>query len=209
MNFDFPVRKNLRELWVIYKTHWAVFVWLALGTLALNSIPTSIDALHGVFYLFGTLCLAIIALVWSFLWVRVSLAVAEGEENTLHLGAIKKMLPSGTQLLGLVAIGVLTGAAILIGFVAFIVPGIYVLTRLAFVNLAFVDKKLSPLAAIKYSWRLVTGEKFWTVLLVLIVSMGLIIGGFLLFGIGLVVTYPLAMMLIARLYKALDTAQKE
>lgn len=204
MNFDFPIRKTLRTSWGTYKTHWQFFFVLSLVTVLLNSISGLLENLHGMFYVYGTLCLVLFGIVWSFVWIKISLAVVRGEEAMLSFGSLRNMLPTGSQFLKLIGVGMLTGIIVLTGFVALIIPGVYFMTRLAFANLSLVDKNLTPGAAVKYSWHLVSGERFWTVLLVLLVSLVLIAIGAFTYGIALIVLYPIVMLLIAQLYKALD-----
>lgn len=204
MTFDFPIRQTLRTAWSTYKAHWQFFLAMSAVTLLLNAASSITDRLVGISNIAATLCLILVAVVWSFLWVKISLAVVRGNESMLAFERIREMLPTGTQFFTLLGIGILTGLIVLGGFVALIIPGIYFMVRLAFVNLSFVDKNLGVGAAIKYSWHLVKGERFWTVLLVLLVSLVFIVIGALTYGIALVVLYPLVMLLIAHLYKALD-----
>jgi uncharacterized membrane protein len=51
---------------------------------------------------------------------------------------------------------------------------------------------------------MVSGDSFWTVLLVLLICVTGVILGTVLFGVGIIITYPVVMLLIARLYRALD-----
>ena len=204
MTFDFPIRQNIRTAWALYRKHWRFFSAMTIFTLLLNSTSEWVDRLSGFYNIFGMLCFILLAVISSFVWVRISLAVARGDESMLSFSRFRDMLPTGTQFFKLIGVGLLTGIIVLGGFVAFIIPGVYCMVRLAFVNLALVDKNLSVGAAVKYSWHLVASEKFWTVLLVLLVSLVLIVIGAATLGIGLIIIYPVVMMLIAHLYKALD-----
>jgi uncharacterized membrane protein len=204
MTFDFPIRQALRTSWTLYKKHIGFFTGIVLVTLLLNIASDAADALRGWYSVGATLLLVLLAVVWGFVWVRVSLAVVRGDESVLQFSYLRNILPNSKQFLQLIGVGILTGFIVLGGFVALIIPGVYFMARLAFVNLALVDKNLTPSGAIKYSWQLVTGEKFWTVLLVLLVSVVLIAIGAITFGLGLIITYPLVMLLVAHLYKALD-----
>ncbi len=53
---------------------------------------------------------------------------------------------------------ILRGIILALGFLALVIPGIYLSLRLQFVGLALVDKKLSGWQAIKESWRLTKGK---------------------------------------------------
>lgn len=204
MTFDFPIRQTLRTAWVTYKTHWQFFFGMSIVTLLINAASITTDRLVGISNIVATLCLVLVAVVWSFVWIKVSLAVVRGNESMPTLGNLREMLPTGAQFFMLLGIGLLTGVIVLGGFLALIIPGVYFMTRLAFVNLSFVDKNLGVAGSIKYSWHLVSGERFWTVLLVLLVVLVLIVIGVFTYGVALIVLYPLAMLLVAHLYKVLD-----
>lgn len=49
---------------------------------------------------------------------------------------------------------------VIIGLIVFIVPGIYVACRLAFVSYLVMDEGLDPVAAVEASWRLTKGHAF-------------------------------------------------
>jgi uncharacterized membrane protein len=87
--------------------------------------------------------------------------------------------------------------------VLLIIPGLYFLTRLAFANIAYVDRQQSVKKSLSYSWHLVKGKIFWTVFLVLIIEICLIMLGTITLMIGLLLTSPLAMLLVVHLYRAL------
>jgi membrane-anchored glycerophosphoryl diester phosphodiesterase (GDPDase) len=100
----------------------------------------------------------------------------------------------------------LGGIIIIGGFILLIIPGIYIAIRLSLANLSFIDKNEGIKKALRSSWDMIKGGTFWTAVLVMITSVFLYMIGIVLFGIGILVTYPLAMILMAKFYRALTVA---
>lgn len=76
----------------------------------------------------------------------------------------------------------LVGLSVLMGTILFILPGIYLAVRMQFALNLVVDGKHSALEAISESFRLTAGDRFWAVLLVNIIFVGLYIGFSLILG---------------------------
>jgi hypothetical protein len=204
MTFDFTIRKNIRASWDIFAHHWIFFVSMSLVTVLLNVFSDRIERWHSPYTMIAIILGIFVSIVWAFVWVKVSLYAIQGKEEKLSIGALKEMLPTGRQFLQLTGVAILVGCIVLFGFVLFIIPGIYCMVRLAFANVIFIDKDLAIQDAVKYSWHMVSGDSFWTVLLVLLICVTGVILGTVLFGVGIIITYPVVMLLIARLYRALD-----
>jgi uncharacterized membrane protein len=196
-SFNFSIRRALAESWRIYVRHAVFFSCIALVLLILNVFARNSD------HAWMRVLIAIVAIIWSYVWLSVSLAAVDGKEELLQVNKLERHLPSGRDFLKLIGIGIVTSIFIALGFIALIIPGFYFLCRLAFANLAFVDKKGSVIEPIRRSWHLVKGKIFWTVFLVMLIVLVLIVGGALLFVVGMLITYPIAMILHAKLYRAL------
>lgn len=145
----------------------------------------------------------ILSLVFSYIWLSVSLAAVDAKHDLLSFRALGKHLPTLRQVILLIEVAILTTLIVIGGLFLLIIPGIYFMTRLAFSQLSLIDNKGRAVAAIKDSWRLVTRDVFWTVLLTILVAVCLVIVGMLLFGIGIIVACPLVTLLLAYLYRAL------
>lgn len=93
---------------------------------------------------------------------------------------------------------VVTGA----GFIALIIPGIYLMARLSQVNYFIVDKGMDAVSAFKASFA-ATKKQFWS-LAGLFITLALInILGALALLVGLLVTVPMSMMALVYVYYAL------
>jgi hypothetical protein len=199
MTFNFSIRTALKQSWQSFRQHPLFFAGMAFVMIIFNFFLNY----HRHNYVLVAL-VVIASIVWSYVWISTSLAAIDGKDAILNYKALSIHLPTVRQFFMLVIIGVIVGLITAAGFILLIIPGIYFMTRLAFANISYVDRQGSVKASLNHSWHLVKGRVFWTVLLVVIVEIALIVIGTLLFGVGLLITYPIAMLLIAHLYRSLD-----
>jgi uncharacterized membrane protein len=141
--------------------------------------------------------------VWSIVMMKFSLAAADGKEELFAFSKIKDMLPSLQQALGMLGVAFLGGLLVLCGFILLIIPGLWVAFRLSVANLYYLDKGEGVRKSLRASWNMTKGNVFWTAVLVALVAGILYIFGIVLLGVGLLVTYPIAMMLLAKFYRSL------
>lgn len=95
-----------------------------------------------------------------------------------------------------------------IGLIVFIIPGIYVACRLAFVAYLVMDEELDPIAAVEASWRITRGHAFKIFLLGL-ASIFLFFFGLLLLLVG---AFPATIWIkasFASLYLAITSAPQD
>jgi membrane-anchored glycerophosphoryl diester phosphodiesterase (GDPDase) len=196
MPFHFSIRDALKKSWTLYKTNFWYFSVLALGIVILNISPKEESILL-------SLVTVIAALIWSYVWLSSTLAAVDEKTDLLKLGAIGKHFPSLKQAWKFLLLGILVGLIIIGGLILLIIPGIYFMVRLAFTNLSMVDQKGNVKGSIKHSWKLVQKDVFWTVLLTMLLVLVLTILGAIAFGIGFLITYPIAMLTLTQLYRTL------
>lgn len=96
---------------------------------------------------------------------------------------------------------------ILGGIFAFL-GSFYIGMRINFATLTYLDKKIGVMASIKYSWSIVSHDRLLKVFLVMISTIGIFILGLLAIGVGVLIAYPIVLILVARLYRALDGSEK-
>jgi hypothetical protein len=198
MEFTFSIRGALKESWNLFKKH----IWFFVG---LSAVSVILKFVGGGKHTPGivSLILTIVVFVWSIVLVKFSLAAADGKDENLSFKKIQSMLPTGKQALGFFGVALLGGLLILGGLVLLIIPGIYIAIRLSVANLSFIDKNEGVKKSLRSSWDMIKGGTFWTAVLVTITSVFLYMIGLILFGIGILVTYPLAMILMVKFYRAL------
>ncbi|WP_138431528.1 DUF975 family protein [Fodinibius saliphilus] len=96
----------------------------------------------------------------------------------------------------------LYGIAVALGLLLLVVPGIYIFVRFQFYPHIIIEEEISAFAALKKSFDLsqnLTLELFLLQLVVITLN----ILGILLFGVGIVFTYPLTTMATAVAYKSI------
>lgn len=198
MEFNFSIRNAVKEAWDLFKKHVWFFVGISAVAMVLSfvgsgdRIPSPIILLAGV-----------ASFIWSIITMKVSLAVVDGHEDKLSFSNIQSMLPSWKEALGLLGVGILGGLMVLGGLILLIIPGIWIAFRLSVANLSFIDKREGIRKSLRNSWEMTKGGAFWTTVLVVLTSGILYIVGLIFFGIGILVTYPIAMILMAKFYRAL------
>lgn len=199
MKFTFSIRTALKESWQSFAKHPLFFGSMAFVMIIFNLFTTDH---HRSPALIGLVVIA--AIIWSYVWLSVSLAAVDGHDDILNFKSLSVHMPNVREFFMIVAIGLIVGIVVAVGFVLLIIPGIYFVTRLSFATIAFVDRQGSVKQSLGYSWHLVKGKAFWTVLLVIAIEIALVLLGTVTLMIGLLVTYPLAMLLIANLYRRMS-----
>jgi uncharacterized membrane protein len=97
---------------------------------------------------------------------------------------------------------IIEGLIVIGGFILLVIPGIFFALRLQYTCYLVVDRNLSPIEAIKTSWKITRGNA-WK-LFFFGILLGLInILGFLCLIIGLFVTVPLSMLATTFVYRKL------
>ena len=99
---------------------------------------------------------------------------------------------------------ILSVIAIAIGFLLLIVPGIILSLGLSFVPYLVVERGLSPIEAMKESWRITKGHK-WELALLFLALVGINLLGVLALGIGIFVALPITIIAFAHAYRTLAT----
>jgi hypothetical protein len=90
-----------------------------------------------------------------------------------------------------------------VGFLFFIIPGVFLLCRFAFVPYLIMDKKLTAVKAIEESYRL-SKKYFWTILVMGFLSFLIIILGLLAFGVGVLFSFIWIQSAFAILYSTVE-----
>lgn len=97
----------------------------------------------------------------------------------------------------------ISSAAIVLGLILFVLPGIFIALRLSMVKLYVVDRNVGPLEAITLSWHATRGQA-WQLFGLLLVAILVNLLGALAFGVGLLVTIPLTILAFIDVYEKLS-----
>jgi len=150
-----------------FLTAAAVFVVLNLfSAIAADAGADAHDAVAAFWALVGL----VVSLVGS-LWVQGALTatVADVRDGRADDGIETTYRRVRPTLLPLLLAGLLAGLGILLGLVALVIPGLFLLTRWVLVTPVVVLEQLRAREALRRSWSLVKGHS-WTVFGVIVVT---------------------------------------
>jgi uncharacterized membrane protein len=99
---------------------------------------------------------------------------------------------------------VLYSLIVTVGFVLFIVPGIYFMIKYQFVLFLIVDKNMDVAQAFSTSSQITNGVKWQLFFFDLLIGI-IILAGFLFFGIGIFAAFPTALVAVAYVYRKLSS----
>lgn len=111
------------------------------------------------------------------------------------------------QYLNIILANLLMMLLVGLGLLVFILPGIYILCRLAFVPYIVMDQRLGPVAAVQKSWQL-TRDHFGTILVFGLLAIPIAIAGILLLFVGIIFAAMWVFCSFAGLYYAISSNQQ-
>jgi len=107
------------------------------------------------------------------------------------------------NIVAVILAGLIVDILTIVGLFACILPGLAIMVFTWFTTVAIVDRNLSPIDGIKASIDVVK-KNFGSVLLAGLIFVALILVGALLCGVGLLVTAPVAYLLLVYTYRRLS-----
>jgi hypothetical protein len=145
-----------------------------------------------------------IALLQAIIGLVISIALLDGglqsvRGRNLAFGDLFAKVTEVPNLIGLQLFG---GLAVLLGFLAFVVPGVYLAVAYVFAGMALVDRPQSFMDALNSSRRLVTPHWF-DVTLFLLAILGVVLLGYLACLVGGFVSVPVGFCMVAAGYQQL------
>ena len=192
----------------IFSQGWATFkknTWFFVGaTFALSVFSMIVNALtgngSGFMGLIGFLISLAASTVVTIAYTRMALAATANEPLQWD------SLWAPEHFWYMLGTTILQGIIIVIGLVLLIIPGIVAALMLSMSQLTVVNKKLAPIAAIKESYRLTKGHLFQLFLFMVCVVLLNILGAIALL-VGLLVTVPMTVIMVALIYRKLMALQ--
>ena len=183
-------------------TFLAAIVWgiiQALQVVLLRGYFDNPDVNSGPVVLFAGLVLlqTLLALIISVALFDGALQAARGATIT-----IPELFKKLTQIPNFIGIQLFGGLAIMLGFLTFAVPGIYLAVAYVFSGMAMVDRPQSFVDAMNHSRRLVTPHWF-DVCLFLLAVVGIVLLGYLACLIGGFVSVPVGFCMVGAAYDQL------
>ncbi len=135
----------------------------------------------------GMIFLAIFGLAYGFLLAPVFIY----SSKLIYIDAVRdkeiefrKLIAGFNNYLNVILANLLKVAIVAMGFFFLIIPGIILACRLVFVSYLVMDENLDPVQALQRSWQLTRGIG-WNIFGMAILSFFIIIGGLILFIVGI------------------------
>lgn len=144
-------------------------------------------------------------LVGIFMISYAILQVRKSEESVLDI--VKSVFDFELWWKYLLA-SIISGVIVMLGLLLLVVPGVIAALGLIFVSYIVVDYKMNPVDAVKKSWEMSNGYKWDLFILVIALAVLNALGALALF-IGLLVTIPISMFVVARVYDILSSDESE
>ncbi len=192
---------HFRNAWKIFKSCPRVFVTSMLVLLASwIALELAVFALHR----FGVVVWLVLHLLFLLLFSDLmagfqvmALRAADGDSPNLAL--LTASFRRGPAFLLAFSIYL---AAVLGGLMLFVVPGIYVAVRYSLFGCVLAAEPTSALEALRRAAALSRG-RWWTVFRFMLMALLLNLGGAALFGLGLVITFPVSLLAASSLFLTL------
>lgn len=203
MENTFSVGSSLREGWRLFKENRSVLLkmTLTIGLLQLASsifnvkhVETSGDVIM-VLVSFAAGILGAICMM-GMLGATIKLVRGQGARYD-------DLLPSWHTIWRFALVSLVSGIFIVLGFIALLVPGIYLMLRFTFARYIVVDMpQVGVFEALRKSGELTRGVK-WELLGLLLVLLLINIVGLIPAGLGLLVTVPVSLLALSKVYTVL------
>ena len=205
----FSIKEAFKKGWGITKEN--IFLLAGLTSLiALNSwiaetwwkgMDKSIDSSQFSTYLIFLALYLVTSIVSTLVqigYIKVMFKLYEGEEINP-----RDVFAHYERLWDFIVISFLYGIVVLFGAVLFIIPGIIFAIKYGYASYFVVCHDMKPLEAMKASARITKGNKTQIALFGACI-LGLNIIGFLVFGIGFLITMPLTTLASVHVFKILN-----
>ncbi len=197
-NRNFSIGDALRFGWGTTKNHIVYFLSVMIILFVVTAVFGFVEEMLGQGWLSNIVSVLnwLVQIILGLVMTRIVLEFLDGNNKPLW-NDISKSFDVFWRYLGGT---VLTSVIVMIGFMLFIIPGIYFAIRFQFVSYLIVDKGLLPLDALKKSSEMTKGIKI-DLLLLLVVFFAINLLGVLLFFVGLLVTVPITMVALGYVYR--------
>lgn len=200
MNSSIKVSDVFQPSWKYMKSQFWILVGLCIGyfiinfTLSIFMLPLA-GSVSGS--LVSSLVSLLLAVVFSLGYIKNMFQTIDGDEPQFS-----SYLQSPRKIINAIFASILFGIAISVSCILFIIPGIYLITRLQFYQMFILEEDAGCLDSLKKSWMMTNGKSNFLFLLLMTEVLIIIIGGCLL-GIGVFVAYPLCCMMTCYTYRLL------
>ncbi len=204
----FLIDEAIQFGWQVMKKNFFFFVGILLFILAIQFVPMILESLinsESIAFSIVTLVFYLLLMLFSIILgmgvVKISLNFNDDKKNSFST------LFSQYKLFFIYLLAtILYTIIVFLGFILFIIPGIYFAIRLSFFEYLIVDKKMGIIESLKESWKLTKGN-FWGLLAFMFIIVVInILGAFALL-VGLFVSIPITWIAWAYIYRKLPESK--
>ncbi len=186
--------------WNLFKTNPVLFIGLAFINVILSQdygkhldLPKGMSA-------FLALAISIVSVLATAGMIKIFIRYIRGDRNVSFSNLFDIRDPM--QLLKFLGASILLGIIILIGFVLFIVPGVYLMLKYYYVPYLIVDRNMGISEAFKKSAQMTEGVKM-DLLVFGLLCFGVLVLGFVAFIVGVLVAMPVVTLASVYIYNEL------
>lgn len=206
-NESLRVGKIFREAWEFTKDHLGFLIGYFIITIVLSLLFTFVgDALEEKGYTFFSVLMhlagTIVNLFVSMGFYRSALMITAGEKP-----GYDQLYSNDQNFVSWLLSNLLFGLIITIGFLLLIIPGLYLIARYGLYPYFLLDRDLGPMEAIKEAGKASEGKR-WQLFLLYAACFLANIVGLLLLGVGMLVTVPLTLLVLAVAYRKITGSQQ-
>lgn len=194
----FAIGESIKFGWHKTRTHSGVLFQGMLALFALQVMSSIVDKVlkDTVEGFLAMLALTVVSVIVGAGFTVITLKLAKGEH-----ASYKDLVPQGALVWHYFCASVLAGLLCVLGLLALIVPGVYLLLRFSMVRFAILEGS-GITQSLKKSSELTVGVK-WRLLGFFLALIGLNVLGALALLIGLLITVPVSAIAYAHVYLAL------
>lgn len=192
------------KAWNTLKANIWILVGLFIGYTIINTLISAFSPFPANGFSITGMILGLINLVLGLIfglgYIKNLLQAIDGEEP--QFSAYGQM---SRKIFTYFFAGLIYGLIVCIGLAFLIVPGIYLAIRLQFFFISIVEENTGVVESLKRSWEITQGASMQLFLLML-VSLGIVIAGFLLFLIGIFIAIPLISLMYCYAFRKLTVS---
>lgn len=198
----FSIKESIKYGWEKFKANLNLSLGSTLLVVVLSSLGEVFDEKDmGISSFVLVIALVVLSVIARIGYTKIFLRMADGEDPKFS-----EIFNSYKMFWTFLGVSILTGLAVLGGFILLIIPGIIWAIKYSFSTLILIDTDGRPIASMKESGAITKGSK-WKLLGFYLV-LGLInMAGVIALGVGLLVSIPVSMFATIHVYRELSKAK--
>jgi hypothetical protein len=203
MKNRFSVSASMHAAWKIAKANRSLLIKAALTVGLLQIISGLFDVKHvassgDVIRVLISVAAGILGAICAIGLLHICLKLVRGKPASYN-----DLIPPWYIIWNFALVSIVTGAIVVLGFIALIIPGIYLMLRFSMARLIVLEEPhLGLRATLRKSTEMTRGVK-WELLGLVLVILILNVLGVLALVVGLLVTVPVSMLAFAHTYVTL------